>query len=128
MCTCIRAQSASSALNPKPLYTCMQSSIITTAAVQHTRCSHGSALIMESNLHALQVLAVDVTYDKRSFGYGELDNLHLTCLRSTDSSTWKGPQAFSRVCAAHMDIASLPAGLPAHPWDHTLPSHLKDEL
>ncbi len=71
----------------------------------------------------MQVITLNITFDAETFGMGGLSHLPLTCARRADG-VWNGPWVFGRVCAARMDLESLPPDLPPHPWEFTLPPDL----
>ena len=62
---------------------------------------------------------MNITFDPESWPFAERDikELKLRCMRIVGSTKWKNVEHYGRACAADMDYAALPKGLPDSPWD-----------
>ncbi|GFR42383.1 hypothetical protein Agub_g3254 [Astrephomene gubernaculifera] len=76
---------------------------------------------MNAHPDMYELLELNVTYDRGSFGYSKHDFIELRCMRTVNRSLWFQEQTFGRVCAAQVDLAAMPADLPPHPWDEWVP-------
>jgi len=84
-----------------------------------------SAEALLKSTPGLEMVSMNLSYDRNAFGYEHLESLPITCLRTADPATWRNAFTFGRVCAARIDFVDLPHDLPPHPWDSWLPDDLK---
>ncbi|EFJ52303.1 hypothetical protein VOLCADRAFT_102964 [Volvox carteri f. nagariensis] len=87
-------------------------------------CVHAKTVLERMRVHpnAYELLELNVTFDRQSFGYDQYPFLELKCLRLADQSQWFRFETYGRVCAARVDRKDIPDDIPPHPWDDWVPS------